>query len=231
MNRPLRHSLLCLPALGLIACAHQDRRPPQVEEVVHQANERDAAQVHLDLVRNMIDKEQYYAALAHLEQIESSGEELSPEVRYLKAEALRKMGRLQEAEAVYRSLEGTPLAGQAEHGLGLLLARTDVNSALGHLERAVKADPTNADYRNDLGYSYMLLGRFDLARAQFSTAMQLKKDARSTNNLIVLLLIEGREEDAAALAARAQISDADWRSLKQQAQNWSIGSAAAGASG
>ena len=226
-----RIAIVLLPLLAGTGCLHPDKRPPNPDDVIHQANERDAAQVHLDLVQNMIDKEQYFAALAHLEQIESAGE-TGPGVHFMKAEALRKMGRFSEAQAQYESLMGTPMEGQGHHGLGLLLARTDIDAAVAHLDQAVKSDPTNADFRNDLGYSYMLMGRLDIARLQFATAMQLKgKDARSTNNFIVLLLIQGRDADAAALASRADLSEADWRSLKQQAQSWTPRTSSAAVSG
>jgi Flp pilus assembly protein TadD len=105
----------------------------------------------------------------------------------------------------------------------LLKARTQVQEAVSHLSAAVRAAPTNAAFRNDLGYAYMLQGRFDLAQVEFTTAMQLnRKDKLSANNLIVLLLIEGRELDAAALAARADLTDTDWRRLKEQARGWSL---------
>jgi hypothetical protein len=113
--RPLR--LVMILVLGAVSagCAAFDRRPPSVDDVIHSANEQDAASVHLDLVRTMIEKEQYFAALAHLEQLENSGTE-HLDAAYLKGEALRKMGRQTEAEAVYTALLGTPRTERAIMG-------------------------------------------------------------------------------------------------------------------
>lgn len=208
-------------AITLGGCAAFEPIPTSAEGVVQAAGEEDAARVHLDLIESMIAQEQYYAALAHLEELERRGH-LGPEATYHKAEALRKMGRVSEARSAYRQLLVTELSGQGHHGLGLLLASADPAGATVHLKQAVQARPTDASYRNDLGYAYLLIGRHDLARIEFSTAMQLApSDRRSSNNLILTLLVEGREREAAAIAARSRVPASDWKEIKAQARSLS----------
>lgn len=59
--------------------------------------------VHTDLIRQMLAKEQYYAALAHVQaQVRESGP--SDERRLLEAEARRKLKQPEQAKIVYREL-------------------------------------------------------------------------------------------------------------------------------
>lgn len=210
-------NFILLASLGLSACAGFDSIPESPEGVIQAANEGDADRIHLDLIESMIAQEQYFAALAHLEDLERRGA-LGPQGIYQKAEALRKMGRITEARSAYQELLATDLYGQGQHGLGLIAASVDPAAATVYLKQAVEARPTDPIYRNDLGYAYLLMGRMDLAHTEFTTAMQLAPgDKRSSNNLVLTLLIEGREREAAAVAARSGIEAEGWQQLREQA--------------
>jgi Flp pilus assembly protein TadD len=85
---------------------------------------------------------------------------------------LRLMGR-SEAEPLYKSLLGTCLAADGEHGLGqLAAAKNDNANAMEHLERAAKMAPTEGKIRNDLGVVYLNQKRIPQARFEFMTAME-----------------------------------------------------------
>src|SRR3546814_3712596 len=80
--------------------------------------------VNIDLIRKMLNQQQYYAALAHIQQQQRvSGN--NDQLRYLEAEAHRQLGQASQAEALYRGPLNGKLAANAYHGLGLLYASRD----------------------------------------------------------------------------------------------------------
>ncbi len=88
----------------------------------------------LNMAEDMANEGRLYASLANLERLP---EDLV-QVRLRKARVLRLMGR-NEAEPLYKSLLGTCLAADGEHGLGqLAAARNDNATATQYLERAAK---------------------------------------------------------------------------------------------
>ena len=65
MNRPLARGLISIvAALQLAGCAVSEKRR-QAEAVVDEGRAKPA--IHADLIRRMIEQEQYYAALAHVQ--------------------------------------------------------------------------------------------------------------------------------------------------------------------
>ncbi len=127
------------------------------------------------------------------------------------------MGR-SEAEPLYRSLLGTCLAAEGEHGLGqLAAARQDNGQAMAHLQRAARLAPTDEKVRNDLGVVYLNQLRIEDARFEFLTAIELKPaDQLAAVNLVTLLLYQDNWSQAAELVTRLglspeQVSDAQVR--------------------
>lgn len=179
--------------------------------------------MHTELIQTMLAQQQYYAALAHLEQrMNESG--ATPELRYLEAEVRRRLGQNREAEAIYQSLlrkAAASYGGQAYHGLGLLAAqRKDYPSAVQHLRAAAGRRPTDGEIRNDLGYALMLAGRYAEALPEIATAVELGgNDNRSSNNLVVLLMLTKDETRAHRVAAESGIGAAELARLRKQAQS------------
>lgn len=158
----------------------------------------------LNLAQEMADEGRQHAALANLQKLPQS----LPQARLSQARILRNL-RMAEAKPMYRSLLGTCLAADGEHGLGqLAAARGEQDEALARLERARSLDPTNARVRNDLGITYLGLGREDAARFEFLTALELdQSDSQPALNLLALLFYQDRWQQAAELAWRLRLNN------------------------
>lgn len=207
-----------LPVLLLAACTNPQPRhdPPQPDGIDDKPLHLKNDEIHVDLIQQMLDKGQYYAALAHIEDAKrGSG---SDQLRLLEADARRHLGQQAQAEALYRSLLGTQYAAQAYHGLGILYTDTDLEAAIGNLQRAVERAPTNADFRNDLGYALMTAGRYTESMPELSTAAELAPgQTRFRKNLIILMILVGNERAAMQLKDDAGISPEGMRQLRDTA--------------
>lgn len=178
-------------------------------------------QLSLNLADDMANDGKLHASLANLQSLPDN----LADVRLRKAKVYRLLGR-SEAEPLYRSLLGTCLAAQAEHGLGqLAAAKSDYGQAQAHLQRAARLAPTDEKVRNDLGVVYLNQLRIDDARFEFLTAMELKQsDQLAALNLVTLLLYQDDWSRAAELVSRlglspAQFSEAQGRAEKLKLPN------------
>jgi Tfp pilus assembly protein PilF len=66
----------------------------------------------------------------------------------------------------------------------------DYQVAIGHLKKAARKDPKNADIQNLLGYSYRKLGRFDEAFQHYEVALKLNPKHRGANEYLGELYLE-----------------------------------------
>jgi Flp pilus assembly protein TadD len=178
--------------------------------------------MYLELVHEMVKRGQYYAALAHLDQLEKKASP-APQNVYLRAEALRGVGQPGQAESLYRSLLDGCMAGYGLHGLGLLAA---VGGRLAEAEdflvRAGRERPASADVHNDLGMVLLLAGRRDSARREFLTAAELDRNSPlPVENLIVLMFMDGNAGEAARLAEHRRLTENDLERLRQRARRLS----------
>ncbi len=215
----LRPVLAGLLLLILCACAGPTRVGGTADSEVRERSGGDDGAVHMDLIRGMLAKQQYYAALAHIEdQQRASGS--TRELRLLEAEARRKLGQAPQAEKIYKELLRTQYDADAEHGLGLLYASRDLNIAVQHLRLAVQRRPTDVVFRNDLGYALMVSGRYKEALPELATAGELDQSNQlSRNNLITLLLITKDEARAKQVARNSGVSDEELAGLRRKAQS------------
>lgn len=174
--------------------------------------------VHTDLIRGMLAQGQYYAALAHIEdQKRAIGD--TRELRALEADARRKLGQTAEAVRLYNGLLDTEFDGEAHHGLGLMAFKTDRSSAVQHLRKAVQRRPTDAQFRNDLGYALMEMGSYKEALPQLATAVELDPSiSTARNNLVVLLILSGDEVRAKQVVQDSGISEEAFAGLRRRAQ-------------
>lgn len=205
--------------LALSACAGPTRVGSPADTEVRERSGGDDSAVHMDLIRGMLAKQQYYAALAHIEdQQRASGS--TRELKLLEAEARRKLGQGAQAEKLYKELLRTQYDADAEHGLGLLYASRDLNVAVQHLRLAVQRRPTDVVFRNDLGYALMVSGRYKEALPELATASELDQSNQlSRNNLITLLLITKDETRAKQIAQNSGVSDEELAGLRRRAQS------------
>jgi Flp pilus assembly protein TadD len=213
-----------LPLLLLSACATTNQRPPvhpadaDRQEPDISSDPQKNQQVRLDLIRGMLDKKQYYAALAYIEDQKRSGEG-GNELLLLEADARRHLLQTAQAEVLYRKLIGTAYEGQAYHGLGLLYVDSDINTAVQNLQRASQRLPTDVEIRGDLGYALMEAGRYTEAMPELSTAAELAPgQLKSRNNLIILMLLTGNDLAASKLAQQSGATPETMARLREQAQ-------------
>lgn len=210
---------MLLPALLLAACATtQNKHPdPPPDALDNAAPHLKSEEIHADLIQQMLDQGQYYAALAHIEDQKRNGG--NDQLNLLEADARRHLGQQAQAEMLYRGLLGSPYSAQAYHGLGMLYVDTDLDGAIRNLHRAVERAPTNVDFRNDLGYALMTAGRYTEAMPELSTAAELApSQARGRKNLIVLMLLVGNEGAAQRLAQESAVTADGMRQLRDSAQ-------------
>jgi Flp pilus assembly protein TadD len=220
-SRALKRLAVMALSLGFAACSHGPRRPEPPPEVADQESLAAKGQaVRTDLIREVINKGQYYAALAHIDEQKAAYGD-SPELRLLEADTRRNLGQKTQAEALYRSLLAGPQAGQAYHGLGLVCAAGgDREGAIRNLRFAAGRLPTDVEIRNDLGYALMEAGRYTEAVPELSTAAELAPNQRkSRNNLIILMVLMGNEPAASRLAQQIGAGPDQMRKLRDEAQD------------
>jgi len=210
-----------LPLVLLSACTSQSQRlgnatPDKTEtEAPHLKEE----EIHADLIRQMLDNGQYYAALAHIEDAKRKGG--SDELTLLEGDARGHLGQRAQADALYRKLLNTRYAAQAYHGIGRLYVDTDLEGSIRNLRYAVERAPTDVDFRNDLGYALMEAGRYTEANLQLSTAAELApSQPKSRNNLIILMMLVGNEGAVQRLAQESGgMTPEQLKGLRESAQS------------
>ncbi|WP_415773110.1 hypothetical protein [Pseudomonas sp. LB3P38] len=172
-------------------------------------------QLSLNLADDMANDGKLHASLANLQSLPDN----LADVRLRKAKVYRLLGR-SEAEPLYRSLLGSCLAAEAEHGLGqLAAAKGDNGLAQAHLQRAARLAPTDEKIRNDLGVVYLNQLRVEDARFEFLTAMELKQsDQLAALNLVTLLIYQDDWSRAAELVSRLGLSPAQVTEAQARAQ-------------
>ena len=170
----------------------------------------------LNLSDDLANEGKLHASLANLQNLP----EALPQVRQRKARNYRLLGR-SEAEPLYRSLLGTCMTAEGEHGLGqLAAARGDNGEAVAHMQRAAQLAPTDEKIRNDLGVVYLNQLRMEDARFEFMTAIELKQsDPLAVVNLVTLLIYQEDWGQAAKVVSQLglspeQVTDAQARAKK-----------------
>lgn len=216
----LRFGIVLVAAATLAACAVPQKPVGGSDRAVLDAarGPEENRRLHTDLIQQMIEQDRLYAGLAHLEAQEKEYGS-SVELKLLRAEILRKLGRTSEAETLYEGLLNTRYAGRAQHGLGLIYAPRNLDLGTRYLRRAVELRPTDARIRNDLGYALMRQGELEEARLHLATAFQLDDGSElSRNNYILLLLLEGREAEARRVATKAAVPETLMADLRERAR-------------
>lgn len=219
------HAVTLLLCAGMLssACVSESRRQLDQSVAAEIATDTPESrrQVHVDLIRRMLDQKQYYAALAHVQaQARESGG--SEELRLLEAEARRKLDQREPAQAIYRDLLKTRYAAEAYHGLGLTNVKFDLRTAVWQLQQAVQRRPVSAEMRNDLGYALMLAGRHAEALPELATAVELEAGSgsdKARHNLVLLMLVRGDEASVARLTQQSSMSADTLAGLRRQAQS------------
>jgi Flp pilus assembly protein TadD len=211
----LAHALFLLLMLSACATAPSAQGPATA-----QAESAPAKQLHTDLVREMIAQGRYYAALAHIEELQKTGGPRE-ELLLLHAQVLAKLERKDQAEQEYKQLLGSAFDGEARHGLGLLYASKNFNQSLQYLRDAARLRPTDPGIRNDYGYALLMGGQYPEARLHLATAYELDSSAdKYRNNYVLALLLFKDEAEIKRVRQRSDMTDKLLQNLRAQAQGW-----------
>lgn len=217
--RRFKQRLAVMAAVTLLAGCQGSGFGQVEREIDLDGNRKAEAQVYTDLIAQLLNQEQYFAALAHIEEhrIDVGPQ---PRLSLFEAQALYGLRYDGQARAIYLDLLGGAYDGFAHHGLGLIAARAGrLDQALPRFIRAVQSRPTDVAMRNDLGYALMQAGRFDDARLQLSTSLELSpSNTRAQTNLMLLMLTTGDEQGARRLADAAGLNSNELASLREQAR-------------
>ncbi|HEX4878681.1 MAG TPA: hypothetical protein VFV39_02460 [Limnobacter sp.] len=147
--------------------------------------------IHLKLVQTMLQQDNAYAALAHLDAYDQKWG-ANRESRQLRADGLRKTSQLDQAELIYKSLlsgsEPNKL-GPVWYGLGkVAIERGDLKTAGVRLEKSVQADPLNTTAHADLGLVYLLEGKKE---PSYNTLMKANQLSNNDPNILANLALWG----------------------------------------
>lgn len=166
----------------------------------------DNQQVYLGMIRKLQENSLYFASMAHLDAYQKTYG-ISPEVRRMRADALRQTGDADAAEALYRQLLSSIEAARAWHGLGLLAAqRGDYAAAADSFKEASLRNPVDAVVLSDLAYALLRSGERKAAWLPLMKAAELAPDNhRIISNLALFLLLAGDVAKAEEVMSRANI--------------------------
>ncbi|AZC16113.1 MULTISPECIES: tetratricopeptide repeat protein [Pseudomonas] len=207
-------AIACLALLG--GCASNGQAPwTALTSSSSCAKLSSEQELTVNLADDMTNDGKLYAGLANLQSLPDN----LAEVRVRKARVYRLLGR-SEAEPLYRSLLGSCLAAEGEHGLGqLAAARGDNGQAQAHLQRAASLAPTNEKIRNDLGVVYLNQLRLEDARFEFLTAIELQQsDPLAAINLVTLLLYQDNWQQASQVVSRARLNPQQFAQAQARAE-------------
>lgn len=170
----------------------------------------------VNLAQELVQDGRLHAALANLEGLPEN----QLVIRLHKARILRVLGD-RKAEGMYRSLLGTCLAGAGHHGLGQIAAADgDYQEAFEQLRTASRLTPVDAAVRNDLGLILMHLGRFDEARFELITALELNDaNPQPLENMLTLLIYQGQWKEASELVEKRGLAPEQFQLAEERARN------------
>jgi Flp pilus assembly protein TadD len=214
----MRYLALSLLALALGGCATAPNNAGSSTAV--QADSAPSKQIYTDLVREMIAQGRFYAALAHIEELQKTGGPRE-ELLLLHAQVLAKLDRKDQAEHEYKQLLSSPFEGEARHGLGLLYTQKNYKLGLQYLREAARLRSTDANIRNDYGYALLMGGQYPEARLQLATAFELDSAAdKYRNNYVLALLLLKDEAELQRVRRVSDVSERVLQNLRAQAQGW-----------
>lgn len=193
------------------------------DQQTRQARAEREKNLHLKLVQTMIEQDNAYAALAHLDAYDQKWGADRPS-KQLRADSLRKTSQFDQAEVVYKSLLGGKDQGKNGpiwYGLGkVAIERGDLKSASSRLEKSIQIDPLNVNAYSDLGLIYLLEGQKEPAYNTLMKANQLANgDSKVMANLALWGLVYDDFNMAKDIADRLQWSDTTRNQVMSQANS------------
>lgn len=163
----------------------------------------DEDNLFLSIVQGLIEQRRQGAALAFLDSYSASGRTPSPRYWLLRGNALLGLGRNPEAFSAFAMLDDTPLAAHGWNGKGRTAASAkDWQTAAADFDEAVKKEPADADFLNNLAFADMRLGKPGDSATWLRQAHELAPNSDLIrNNLIIALTLKGDRNGADAVLA------------------------------
>ena len=222
MRRPLRLALILLLP-GLSACSSlfgggTPRHDPSPADQVPQAaalNDDNSRDLYLGIVDKLRQGGKSRAALAYLDDYDNRNPgDIRAQV--LRADSFLDIQDYDRAEGIYRQLTGGDQAAAAYDGLGRVAAgRGDWAKARAQFHEAVRREPINVKYLNDLGFAEMRIASYNEALFTLRQASELAPgNTMVRNNLILCLDVAGQGDTAKSMLG--QITNAQERRAVQQ---------------
>ncbi len=148
--------------------------------------------------------------LGNINQSNKYSDRLSPAEAsiFARAEALRQVGRLSEAQQEYTKLiKANPKLAIAHQRLGLVgVAQNNLWLAINELQNAAQLDAKDPDTENDLGLVYEQIGDYKAAQNAFSIAHKIDpKHLSASINLANLVANEGDCQSGINIMRKATI--------------------------
>jgi len=167
------------------------------------------------LERRKRSRESAASAQAALDRLKDA-----PDVEFILAASLERMGSWDEAVPVFRRLiESHPDNPTSLNYLGYMFADKGVNleEALTLIQKAVKLDPTSGAYLDSLGWVHFRLGNLDLAEKHLTEAARLEPfDATVHEHLGDLFAARGQRARAEQAYRRAVANEPDEPGQKER---------------
>ncbi len=199
------------------------REQAREDEQSRKARAEREKNLHLKLVQTMLEQDNAFAALAHLDAYAQKwGADRNSQ--QLRADSLRKTGQLDQAEMLYKTLLGAQNQNQNGaiwYGLGkVAIERGDLKTAGTRLEKAVQVEPLNINAYADLGLIYLLEGQKEPAYNTLMKANQLASgNPQVMANLALWGLVYEDFNMAMDIAERLQWSDNTRNQVMSQANS------------
>lgn len=220
---PLTALIALLAGCGSMTLSDASIRANADIEMARQRQTQEKSEItnpatYVALIRKMQEQGLYYASLAHIDAYQQR-DGRAPEVMLMRADALRETDQLAAAQAEYRAVvgatsamgagtQGAMLNAAAWRGLGIVAGQQgNFAESARRLQVAAKANPTDANTASDLGYALMRAGEVEQARVPLMQAQQMAAASpKIAGNLVIWLAVNDRQDDAASLALRAQLT-------------------------
>lgn len=150
-----------------------------------------ARSLYISVIEQLIQQKKYRAALAHLDEYERMYK-ASPVLHRLRGDAWLALGDHANAEREYLEIAEGTLAAYGKHGLGRIeAARQSWSSASAYFREAVREQPTNVRFLNDLGCALFEMGDVEQAEFQLRKALELAPDDEMVKGNLATLRLNG----------------------------------------
>ncbi|RVT91547.1 tetratricopeptide repeat protein [Rhodovarius crocodyli] len=181
-----------------------------------------ARNLYLDVIRGLRERGSNRAALAHLDEYERQHGQ-SPASNLMRGEILTDLGDEPGATAALGRISGGAEQAAALNTMGLLAGRgARWNEAKDRFEAAIRLEPTNVRFINNLGFALLNLGDAPGAEHRLRMASELDPNSEEVrNNIALLLLATGRRADGERVLGQIQSSETR-NAIRREAQRLTI---------